>query len=105
MQSSNIMRHLKLNREKASRWGKRSAKVRLEKALSLPPPDYPVPREEGFIVKSINGKTVKVRLIPCGRCDQWEAIFEDGKTIVGGMAKIDSEIRKRMPPRLSEYAL
>jgi len=77
---------------------KKSAEVRLAAALSRPTPEYQCKRQRGEIIKRINGVELIVVLIPKGNCTQWLAVFPDGKTVFGGLNKIDAECRRRMPP-------
>ena len=65
-----------------------------------PCPYYPSKRQRGEIIKRVNGQELIVELIPKGNCTQWLAVFPDKSTVLGGMNKIDAEIRKRMPPAL-----
>ena len=77
----------------------KAAEARDRNITSGPAPNYPLPRINGEIIKRVNGEELIVCLYPWGKCTQWRAVFPDGKEVKGGMNKIDSEIRRRMPPR------
>jgi len=81
----------------------KATEVRDRNITSGPAPDYPAHRQPGEIIKRVNGQELTVKLYPWGKCTQWLAIFPDGKSVKGGMNKIDAEIRLRMPPLRGYY--